>query len=766
MVKAVTECAVCRYYRLWESDLDFLDRNENTIKGTVKRIYFEKRETGYKAVLISGEEDDDTVVGKMPDVSVGDTIEATGSYIDHPRFGIQFKADSYRIIPPSDSQAMERYLSSGAVAGVGEKLAARIVARFGDDTFRIIEEEPERLSEIKGISKRKAMEIAVSMEEKRDLRDAMVTMSGLGISQSMAVKIYDNYGPGYIDIIRANPYKLAEDIRGIGFKTADDIAAKQGMDPGSSDRCQAGLLYCLMEGAGEGHCYLPAEALVADTERLLGDGHGDIGGSLDGLVHSGKVKRDGDRIYLPAFYFAELACARMLCEKNIPMLKDLPGLDEKIDRDVERIAAENGMYTDPLQISAVRECIKNGLFILTGGPGTGKTTTINMIIGYFMNQGLKIALAAPTGRAAKRMTEATGYEATTIHRLLGVTGIPDQSEGSVIFQKNADDPLEADVIIIDEMSMVDIMLFKALLSAVPISSRLVLVGDASQLPSVGPGCVLNDICACDFFKVVKLEKIFRQDETSNIVINAHKIDRGEHITLSSSVKDFIFLERDDPAVIRQTIGWMISDKLPEYLHCGSFDLQVLTPGKKGSLGVAELNRFLQQVLNPPADSRKEYMYGDTLFREGDKVMQTRNDYKMEWSTDEKLASLSQTGTGVFNGDLGRIKSIDEAGRILTVLFDDGRVARYPFSELDELDLSYAMTIHKSQGSEYPAVIIPILDPSPLLVYRNLLYTGITRARSCVVLLGSSETINRMIDTKGSNDRYSSFTDRLYAANGR
>ncbi|MBP1584445.1 MAG: ATP-dependent RecD-like DNA helicase, partial [Lachnospiraceae bacterium] len=337
--------------------MDFFDTDENTIKGTVKRIYFEKRETGYKAVLISGGEDDDTVVGKMPDVSVGDTIEAVGCYTDHPRFGIQFKVSSYRIIPPSDSQAMERYLSSGAVAGVGEKLAARIVAKFGDDTFRIIEEEPERLSEIKGISKRKAMEIAVSMEEKRDLRDAMVTMGSLGISQSMAVKIYDNYGPGYIDIIRANPYKLAEDIRGIGFKTADDIAAKQGMDPGSSDRCQAGLLYSLMEGSGEGHCYLPAEELMADTGRLLGPGHGDIAGSLEELVRSGKVKRDGDRIYLPAFYFAELACARMLCEKNIPMLNDLPGLDGKIDRDIEKLAAENGMITDPLQISAVRECI-------------------------------------------------------------------------------------------------------------------------------------------------------------------------------------------------------------------------------------------------------------------------------------------------------------------------------------------------------------------------------------------------------------------------
>ncbi|MCR4792641.1 MAG: ATP-dependent RecD-like DNA helicase [Lachnospiraceae bacterium] len=746
--------------------MDFFDHDTTTLKGHVRRIYFEKHETGYKAVLIATGDEDETVVGKMPDVSVGDTIEVAGSYVDHPKFGIQFKVSSYKIIPPTDSQAMERYLASGAVAGVGEKLAAKIVGKFGDDTFRIIEEEPERLSEIKGISKRKAMEIAVSMEEKKDLRDAMVAMNSLGISQSIAVKIYDNYGPGYIEVIRSNPYKLAEDIRGIGFKTADDIASAQGMDPASEERSQAGILYALLDSSGEGHCYLPADRLIRLSEELLGPEHGDIKRSLDELIHSGKVKRDEDRIYLPGFYFAELTCARMLVEKNIPMIRNLPGLDEKIDRDVRKIAEESGMRVDPFQIGAVRECVKNGLFILTGGPGTGKTTTINMIIGYFLKQGLDIVLAAPTGRAAKRMTEATGYEATTIHRLLGVTGIPDSNGGTVVFQKNADDPLEADVIIIDEMSMVDIMLFKALLSAVPVSSRLILVGDASQLPSVGPGCVLNDICSCDFFPGVRLEKIFRQDETSSIVINAHKIDKGEHIELSSSIKDFIFLERDDPVVIRQTIGWMISEKLPDYVHCGPFDIQVLTPGKKSALGVAEMNRFLQQVLNPPSGDKKEYIYGDTLFREGDKVMQTKNDYKLEWHTDEMLTSLSQSGMGVFNGDLGKIRSIDENSRIITVLFDDGRVARYSFSDLDELDLSYAMTIHKSQGSEYPAVIIPVLDPSPLLVYRNLLYTGITRARSCVVLLGSSETINRMIDTKGSNDRYSSFAQRLNQAYGR
>ncbi len=741
--------------------MDFSEKA--TIKGYVDHVIFESRETGFKALALISDGFDETAVGRMPDVSVGDTVEVTGEYTDHPRFGIQLKVSSYKIIPPADSQAMERYLASGAVSGVGEKLASRIVSRFGDDTFRIIEEEPERLAEIKGISKRKAMEIAVAMEEKKDLRDAMVVMQGLGISQTMAVRIYDNYGPEYVKVLRTNPYKLAEDIRGIGFRTADEIAFKEGMDPASEDRCKAALMYVLSESSAEGHCYLPEEMLVRMTSELLGEEHADVPAALGELVHAGKLKKDKDRIYLPAFYFAELSCARMLAEKNIPMMKDLPGIDEKIERDIKKIAAANGMQIDPLQISAVRECVRNGLFILTGGPGTGKTTTINMIIRYFLDQGLEIVLAAPTGRAAKRMTETTGYEAATIHRLLGVASIQDDAGSTVIFQKNAEEPIEADVIIIDEMSMVDIMLFKALLSAVPAASRLILVGDASQLPSVGPGTVLSDICACPSFKVVKLEKIFRQDETSNIVINAHKIDRGEHIELSSTVKDFIFLERDDSNVIKQTIGWMISDKLPSYVGCGPFDVQVLTPMKKGALGVYELNRFLQQVLNPASPQKNEYLYGDTLFREGDKVMQTKNDYQLEWTTDEALSSLAQSGSGVFNGDLGRIRRIDEASRSITVLFDDGRVVKYPFSELDELDLSYAMTIHKSQGSEYPAVIIPILDPSAPLVYRNLLYTGITRAKSCVVLLGSSATIHRMTDNRGTNERFSSFAERLLEA---
>lgn len=741
--------------------MDFSEKA--TIKGYVDHVIFESRETGFKALALISDGFDETVVGRMPDVSKGDTIEVSGEYTDHPRFGVQLKVTSYKIIPPADSQAMERYLASGAVSGVGEKLASRIVSKFGDDTFRIIEEEPERLAEIKGISKRKAMEIAVAMEEKKDLRDAMVTMQGLGISQTMAVRIYDNYGPEYINVLRTNPYKLAEDIRGIGFKTADEIAFKEGMDPASEDRCKAALMYVLSDASAEGHCYLPEELLEKLTTELLGEEHADVTASLKDMIHAGKLKRDKDRIYLPAFYYAELSCARMLAEKNIPMMKDLPGIDEKIERDIRKIAEANGMQTDPLQISAVRECIKNGLFILTGGPGTGKTTTINMIIRYFLDQGLAIVLAAPTGRAAKRMTETTGYEAATIHRLLGVASIQDEAGNSVIFQKNAEEPIEADVIIIDEMSMVDIMLFKALLSAVPISSRLILVGDASQLPSVGPGTVLSDICSCPSFPKVKLEKIFRQDETSSIVINAHKIDRGEHIELSSSIRDFIFLERDDASVIKQTIGWMISDKLPAYVGCGPFDVQVLTPMKKGALGVYELNRFLQQVLNPASPQKSEYLYGDTLFREGDKVMQTKNDYQLEWTTDDKLTSLAQSGSGVFNGDLGRIRRIDEASRNITVLFDDGRIVRYPFSELDELDLSYAMTIHKSQGSEYPAIIIPILDPSAPLVYRNLLYTGITRARSCVVLLGSSKTIDRMIDNRGTNERFSSFAERLLQA---
>ena len=745
--------------------MDFSEE-QITLKGYIKKILFRSADGRYSAIVMSAEEDEETIVGFMPDLGEGDNVEVTGHWFDHQKFGIQFKVSSYKIIPPADSRAMESYLASGAIPGLGEKLAARIVSKFGDDTFRIIEEEPERLAEIKGISKRKAMEIAVAMEEKKDMREAMVTMTELGLSQTMSVRIYETYGASCLDIFRTNPYKLAEDIRGIGFKTADELAIRLGISLDSEDRCCCGILYELQYYVQEGHCYTPEDQLIKGAKELLGPACCDVKKCLDELVHAGKVKRDEDRVYLPAYYYAELSCARMLVEKNVKMAPDIPGLDQKIEKEIVSIAREKGYETDDLQISAVKECIKNGLFILTGGPGTGKTTTINIIINYFIEQGNDVVLAAPTGRAAKRMTEATGYEATTIHRLLGVAAMTDDSGAGVIFQKNADEPIEADVIIIDEMSMVDIMLFKALLSAVPPSSRLILVGDASQLPSVGAGNVLSDICSCDFFHIVRLEKIFRQDETSNIVINAHKIDAGEHIELSSTTKDFIFLERNDASVIRQTIGWMISEKLPSYIGCDPMDIQVLTPMKIGNMGATSLNRFLQSVLNPASHDKKEYMFRDTLFREGDKVMQTKNDYKLEWKTDSRLASLSETGVGVFNGDLGRIRRINESAGIITVLFDDGRVADYPFSELEELDLSYSMTIHKSQGSEYPAVIIPLLDISAPLVYRNLLYTGITRAKNCVILLGDSNLVNKMIDTKGNNDRKSSFAVRLSEANSR
>ena len=745
----------------------FLDFSETiTLKGKIKKKLYQSPDKRYSVFVLSSDGDDETLTGFMPDLSEGDSIEAVGRYTDHPRFGIQFKVSSYKIEPPADSKAMEEYLGSGAIQGVGEKMAARIVAKFGDDTFRIIEEEPERLAEIKGISKRKAVEIAVSMEKKKDMREAMVTMAGLGISQNMAVRIYETYGPSVLNVFRTNPYKLAEDVRGIGFKTADSLAMQLGVNPDSEERCMSAIIYVLSAFSQDGHCYALRDVLTRETEKILGDVHADTVKCLDEMIYAGKLKRDGEKIYLPAYYFAELSCARMLTEKNVSLAPELSGLDTRIEKEIIRIAEEKGYETDELQINAVKECIKNGLFILTGGPGTGKTTTINIIINYFIDQGCDIVLAAPTGRAAKRMTEATGYEATTIHRLLGVVAMSDDAGATQVFQKNADEPIEADVIIIDEMSMVDILLFKSLLSAVPASARLILVGDPCQLPSVGPGNVLSDICSCDFFPIVKLEKIFRQDESSNIVINAHKIQAGEHIELKSTTKDFIFVEKDDADSICQIATWMIMEKLPTYVNCDVMDIQVLTPMRVGNMGAEHLNSILQARLNPPSDDKKEYLFRDTVFREGDKVMQTKNDYKLEWRTDAKLSSLSETGTGVFNGDLGRIRRINESARVITVCFDDGRVADYPFSELEELDLSYAMTIHKSQGSEYPAVIIPVLDVSQPLVYRNLLYTGITRAKTCVILLGSSKLIYRMIDTKGSNDRNSSLKERLIEANNR
>lgn len=740
-----------------------------TISGYVDHIIFQNSENGYTVMTLVAEGEEITCVGMCRGLSQGENISAQGAYIEHPVYGTQFKLNSYRVVAPKDSASMERYLGSGAIKGVGAALAARIVKKFGDDTFRIIEEEPERLAEVKGISERKAQEIGIQMEEKKDLRDALVYLQQYGITNTLAVKIYDTYGMNLYGILKENPYQLAEDIEGVGFKMADELAAKIGIHTDSDYRIRSGIFYTLLQAVGEGHCYLPMNVLLERAQELLGVDAEILRPQVDNLMMDKKLVIKGESVFASAYYYAELNCARMLKEINIPMAEaeNLPSQNAAMEKSLEKLAKNLNMELDELQFKAVTECIRNGVFILSGGPGTGKTTTINMMIRYFEAEGLDIFLAAPTGRAAKRMTEATGYEARTIHRMLELnSSLSDEDTRKVLFERNEENPLEADVIIIDEMSMVDIQLFQALLKAVMPGTRLILVGDVNQLPSVGPGQVLRDLIAGACFPTVELKKIFRQAEKSDIVVNAHRINNGEQIALDNKSMDFFMLERSDVNVIYKHMIQLINEKLPRYVDATPFDIQVLTPMRKGSLGCETLNGILQQYLNPPQPGKKEHVSGSNIYREGDKVMQVKNNYQLEWEVVSKYGIPIDRGTGIFNGDMGRIVEINENASSLVVEYDEQRRVTYPFSLLEELELSYAITIHKSQGSEYPGVLLPLLGGPRMLFNRNLLYTAITRARNCVTILGSSETVRGMIENTGGNRRYTAFATRLREICGR
>ena len=735
----------------------------DNITGYVDHIVYQNSDNGYTVMTLVAEGEEVTCVGMCKGLGQGENISAEGEYIEHPVYGRQFKIQTYETVAPTDRAGMERYLGSGAIRGVGEALAARIVKKFGDDTFRIIEEEPERLAEVKGISERKAQEIAVQMEEKKDLREALVYLQQYGISNTLAVKIYNTYGMEMYSVMRENPYRLAEDVSGVGFRIADEIAGRIGIHTDSDYRIRSGILYTLLQAVGEGHCFLPLELLLRRASELLGVSEENIRSQVDNLIMDRKLVAKGDAVFAAAYYYAELNCANMLRNLNIPMLEaeNLPAQDMAIRKRLERMAENLSMELDELQLKAVEESIKNGLFILSGGPGTGKTTTINMIIRYFESEGMDIFLAAPTGRAAKRMTEATGFEAKTIHRLLELnSALSDDDTRRANFERNQENPLEADVVIIDEMSMVDIQLFQALLKAILPGTRLILVGDVDQLPSVGPGQVLRDLMNSEAFPMVTLEKIFRQAGESDIVVNAHRINKGEQIALDNKSRDFFLLERNDVNVIYKHMIQLIREMLPKYVNATPFDIQVLTPMRKGSLGCETLNGILQRYLNPADPHKKEHSYGNTVFREGDKVMQIKNNYQLEWEIVGRYNIPIDKGMGVFNGDMGRVLEINETMSTLLVEFDDGRRVNYPFSGLEELELSYAITIHKSQGSEYPAVILPLLGGPKMLFNRNLLYTGITRARNCVTILGSSETVRNMIDNVSENRRYTALESRI------
>lgn len=730
---------------------------EETIEGYVEHIIFRNQENGYTVASLVSDGEEITCVGTFRFLNEGETIRAKGEFTRHPSYGRQFSVSSYESVIPQDSAAMERYLGSGAIKGIGAALAARIVKKFGEDTLRIVEEEPERLAEVKGISEKKAREIAQQVEEKADMRRAMMFLGQYGISQSLGAKIYQQYKEDMYRILKENPYKMAEDIVGVGFKIADEIAARIGIHTDSDYRIRSGILYILLQATAEGHVYLPKKILLARAEELLGvpadymEKHlGDL--SIDRKIVLKEIPGNEGKelaVYAGQYYQIELHVAQMLHELDV---KDTAEESQVLDK-IRRIQRASDIELDEKQQEAVIEAVKNGLLIITGGPGTGKTTTINAIIRYFELEGLEISLAAPTGRAAKRMTEATGYEAKTIHRLLELTGVPQESRGSVHFERNAQNPLAADVIIIDEMSMVDIFLMHALLSAVVTGTRLILVGDVNQLPSVGPGSVLKDIIGSGCFSVVELVKIFRQASQSDIVVNAHKINQGVPVTLDNKSMDFFFLKRYDANVIISVVITLIQKKLPKFVEATPYDIQVLTPMRKGLLGVERLNTILQQYLNPPGQEKKEREHGQGLFREGDKVMQIKNNYQMEWEIRGAYGIPVEKGVGVFNGDTGIIREINTFAETLTVEFDEKRFVEYSFKQLDELELAYAITIHKAQGSEYPAVIIPLLGGPRMLMNRNLLYTAVTRARRCVTLVGDEKTFYEMEENRMEQSRY-------------
>ena len=739
-----------------------------TVTGYIDHVIFRNEDNGYTVMVMKGTEDDSelTCVGNFPALTQGASIEAVGNYTTHPVYGRQFQISSYTEKMPEDALAMERYLGSGAVKGIGAALAARIVRRFGDDTIRIVEEEPERLAEIKGISQKKAMEIAEQMTEKADMRRAMVFLQKYGISLNLGAKIYQKYGQTLYNVLQENPYRLAEDISGVGFKIADEIASRIGIHTDSDYRIRSGMLYTLLQASGEGHIYLPKEVLFSRASQLLGVDPSYMEKHLMDMVVDRKLimkeTEEGEVVYPTRYYYLELNTARMLNELNILCPED----EQMMAKRIIRIEKETGTELDEMQRQAIMAAAQHGLFILTGGPGTGKTTTINAIIRYFEEEGAELRLAAPTGRAAKRMTEATGYEAQTIHRLLELNGMPEgEQEGRAVhFDRNSENPLEADVIIIDEMSMVDIALIHSLLLAVTAGTRLILVGDENQLPSVGPGNVLRDIIRRGCFSVVELKKIFRQASESDIVVNAHKINRGEQVTINNKSRDFFFLKRYDADIIIRVVIALIQEKLPRYVEAKPYEIQVLTPMRKGLLGVERLNQILQRYLNPPDDKKKEKEIGQRLFREGDKVMQVKNNYQLEWEILGRYKIPVDKGVGVFNGDTGIMEEINEFAETATVQFEDGRRAEYSFKQLEELELAYAVTIHKSQGSEYPAVILPLLSGPRMLMNRNLLYTAVTRARKCVTVVGSENTFAEMIRNEKQQQRYSSLDVRIREMN--
>lgn len=725
------------------------------IKGYVDHIVFQNKDNGYTVMDLDCDGELYSCVGYAASVSEGELLLIKADMVINPTYGPQYEIREYEVLPPEDVKSIERYLSSGAIKGIGAAMASRIIRRFGEETFEIIENEPERLAEIKGISERKAREIASQMADRRDLRAVMMVLQKYGITYQLGMKLYARYGLKIGGIIEENPYRLAEEVQGIGFLKADEIAKKAGIGSNSDFRIRSGIFYVLQKASLDGHMYLPKEILMMEGTKLLGVSADDIEHHLMDLCIDKKVYikqiEEEIRVYAAQNYFMEMNVARMLDDLNVNYDVD----EEKLENKISEIEKQDGIVLDEMQHKAVIEAVKKGLLIITGGPGTGKTTTIETIIHYFESEGMDLYLAAPTGRAAKRMTETTGYEAQTLHRLLELSGGLEGDNRVAEFGRNEQNPLEADVIIVDETSMVDMYLMNYLLKAVLVGTRLIFVGDVNQLPSVGPGCVLKDMIDSQVLPVVRLTKIFRQAMESDIVKNAHKINRGEEVDLQKKdSRDFFFIHQNDQLIMQRAILSLVQDKLPRFVNATPLDIQVLTPMRKGVFGVYELNKLLQKYLNPPAADKYEKELPDRLFREGDKVMQTKNNYQLEWKILNRYNVEIEKGMGVFNGDIGVISRIDENMELMTVVFDENRQVDYPFKLLDELELAYAITVHKSQGSEYPAVVMPMFQGPRPLMNRNLLYTAVTRAKNCVALVGSATVFNEMVENENEHKRYS------------
>ena len=740
-------------------------------EGYIDKIIYHNEENGYSVFTIETTDGDDIMVGNVPGIAEGMYIQAEGEYVHHPQYDLQFKIESFELSMPGDSEGIVRFLGSGIIKGVGESLAKRIVKKFEDDTLRIIEEEPERLAEVKGISAKMAARIAERYVENRSYRNVIMFLSKYGISVKIAMKIYAEFEDRIYEVIRRNPYKIADHVSGVGFKLVDRIAMQSGVAEDSEFRIQSAVIYALNLSMADGHVYLPEDVLRDKVYELIGpDMDMEVfDARLHGILVNMNVDKkivmknsdEGSVVYTAWNYYMELNSASRL--HMLQFENDVP--DDVVNEAIRRVEKEEEIELADEQREAVSLAVRSGVSVITGGPGTGKTTIINAIIKYFEYNADKVLLAAPTGRAAKRITESTGYKAQTIHRMLEFSGEPgeDGEKTALKFLRNQDNPLDADVVIIDEASMIDSNLFYSLLKAMTEGMRLVLVGDIDQLPSVGAGNVLKDIIASDRFPVTVLSKIFRQSDGSSIVTNAHRIKDGIHLEIKNDSTDFFFVPRNNVNAVSEECMKLVTTDLPDFLGVTPQDIEVITPMRKNELGCEELNKKLQRVVNPADISKREKDRGEVLLREGDKVMQIRNNYKIEWKVYSSAASggaILDQGVGVFNGDMGTITAINDFDEEVEVTFDDGRVVAYQYNQLDELEHSFAITVHKSQGSEYPAVVMPLLSGPPRLLNRNLLYTAVTRAKQLVVIVGNPNMVNSMIDNVIELRRYTSFAARL------